>query len=308
MAKASVSGVHQRYLVAIQPSASSAHFTSGDSASAPAGLRICPTNTGNKPTQTAFPTGGTTLKTLFLAWQDPISQGHFPIGRLTNDCTRYQFVYTQGVLRAQQCGFQPLPSFPHFVMVYESPELFPLFSNRLLSRWRPEYADFLQWLNIPTHSDNPMEILAQSGGQRFTDTLTVFPASEPDEHGVYHIHFFAHVAQNLSPETKERIARLQPGEPLLWRADFSAPQNHQNLMLFTKDHATVGYCPQYILDDAFEMLLQYPHRVQVAVEQLNPPPAPLQFRLLCHMRVLAHDDFHPFSSLMYQPIQPALVC
>ncbi len=160
------------------------------------------------------------MKTLFLAWLDPISRSWFPIGRLTNDGKTYQFVYLQGVKAAQQqCGFQGLWSFPDLGKVYESPELFPLFSNRVGTRSRPDYPEFVQWLNIPEHEDDPMTILARSGGQRATDTFEVFPASLPpaslpDENGLYNIHFFAHGLRYLPPETVNRISCLQPGELL----------------------------------------------------------------------------------------------
>ena len=32
--------------------------------------------------------------------------------------------------------------------IYKSPDLFPLFANRLISRKRPEYKDFLRWLDL----------------------------------------------------------------------------------------------------------------------------------------------------------------
>lgn len=90
------------------------------------------------------------MKTLFLAWKDPVSLAWFPIGRLTFDGKLYRFVYIQGVLSAhQKADFPPLWSFPDLDRVYESPELFPLFANRLLRRSRPDYPDFVKWLNIP---------------------------------------------------------------------------------------------------------------------------------------------------------------
>ncbi|WP_121971239.1 hypothetical protein [Leptolyngbya sp. BC1307] len=69
---------------------------------------------------------------LFLAWQNPISRRWFPIGRLTFDGHLYRFGYIQGVVTAQQEGdFESLWAFPELNTVYESYELFPLFSNRL---------------------------------------------------------------------------------------------------------------------------------------------------------------------------------
>ncbi|GAA6624280.1 hypothetical protein [Scytonema sp. NUACC26] len=64
------------------------------------------------------------MKTLFLAWQDPISRAWFPIGRLTFDGEKYQFVYTYGSVEAQsKYGFQPLFAFPNLNKVYTSIEL-----------------------------------------------------------------------------------------------------------------------------------------------------------------------------------------
>lgn len=85
-----------------------------------------------------------TLKTLFLAWQDSDSRRWFPIGRLTFNTDKYEFVYTQGAKEAQkECGFEPLLSFPYLDQVYTSTQLFPVFANRLMPRSRPEYSDFV---------------------------------------------------------------------------------------------------------------------------------------------------------------------
>ena len=58
-------------------------------------------------------------QTLFLAWQDYESRVWFPIGRLTFDGARYQFIYIKGAKDAeQQCEFQPLISFFQWDKVY----------------------------------------------------------------------------------------------------------------------------------------------------------------------------------------------
>lgn len=238
------------------------------------------------------------MKTLFLAWQNPVSDAWFPIGRLFFDGKRYQFVYTQGVIAAQQeCGFQLLPSFPDLDKVYESPELFPLFANRLLRRSRPDYTDFMQWLNLPIDEDNPIAILARSGGQRVTDNLAVFPYLEPDENGVYHLRFFAQGLLNLPPETGDRISCLQTGEALHL---VCSTNSHA---LRTEDGYLVGYCPRYLLDNLLEVLRQYPEQVKVKVDRVNPPPTPLQLRLLCHLKADLPSGFYPFSNAMYQPVK-----
>ncbi|MGF2034827.1 MAG: HIRAN domain-containing protein [Nostoc sp. CmiVER01] len=243
------------------------------------------------------------MKTLFLAWQDPKSRAWFPIGRLTFDDIKYQFVYTYGATEAQvKCGFQPLISFPDLKEVYTSVELFPLFSNRLMRRSRPDYKNYIEWLNIPQHEDEPITILARSGGRKTTDNFEVFPCPEPDKNGLYHIHFFVHGVRHFPACAIERINQLQTGELLYLANEFQNPYDPRALLLCTEDHHIVGYCPRYIVNDVFKLKSKNPELVKVKVERVNPAPTPLQLRLLCNMTAEWDEDFRPFSSREYQPL------
>jgi hypothetical protein len=245
------------------------------------------------------------MKILFLAWQDPQSRAWFPVGRLSYDGRIYQFVYTRGALVAeQQAGFQPLQTFPGLEEVYESDALFPLFSNRLLGRTRPDYEEFAAWLNVPQHEDDPLVLLARSGGRRVTDELEVFPSAERDESGDYHIHFFAHGLRHLPAASVGRINDLNPGEKLLLLHDYQNPRDRLAVVLRTgdPDPFLVGYCPRYLLSDTLELLRNDPDRVQIAVERVNLPPAPLQLRLLCNMTARWPNGFIPYSGDDYRPI------
>ncbi|MEQ9232553.1 HIRAN domain-containing protein [Coleofasciculus sp. E2-BRE-01] len=243
-----------------------------------------------------------TPKTLFLAWQDPISRYWFSIGRLTFDGRLYQFIYTQGVKEAEaKCAFQPLSSFPYLDEVYTSTELFPVFANRLMSRSRPDYSSFMEWLNIPNDEHDPMTILARSGGERETDTLAVFPCPEVNTQGQYHLYFFSHGLRHLPSCAIERINQFESGEKLGLAHEFQNPYDAQSLILTTEDHYIVGYCPRYLLAEMFELIL-HKLNLEVQVERVNQPPKPLQFRLLCKMTVQASKDYRPFSSPHYQPL------
>ena len=242
------------------------------------------------------------MKTLFLAWEGSGSRSWFPIGRLTFNRKEYQFNYTNGVREAKdKCGFEPLPSFPDFHKVYTSQKLFPLFSNRVMPRSRPDYPEFVQWLNIPQHEDDPIALLARSGGKRVTDKFEVFPCPEPDEKGRYRIHFFAHGLRHLPKPAIERINGLQVGELLSLAHEFQNRHDPSALLLCTEDHWIVGYCPRYLCGDFFQIISQDRELVRVEVDRLNQPPTPLQFRLLCKMTA-DWGDFRPFSSQMYQPV------
>ncbi|MBE9198508.1 MULTISPECIES: HIRAN domain-containing protein [unclassified Nodularia (in: cyanobacteria)] len=243
------------------------------------------------------------MKRLFLAWQDPNTRAWFPIGRLNFDGKQYQFVYTQGALAAQaQYGFPGLLSFPDLNKVYTSMELFPLFCNRLKRHSRPDYKNYIEWLNIPEGEDDPISILSRSGGRKATDNFEVFPDPQPDANNLYHIHFFAHGLRHLPTCATERINQLQPWELLYLAHEFQNPYDQKALLLCTEDHHIVGYCPRYIVDDVFQLKNKNPELVKVQVERVNPAPTPLQLRLLCSMTAEWHEDFHPFSSQEYQQI------
>jgi hypothetical protein len=185
--------------------------------------------------------------------------------------------------------------------------LFPLFTNRLLSRSRPDYEQYVQWLNVPLDQDDPIALLARNGGRRATDSFEVFPCPTLDEKGYYHIHFFAHGLRHLPSASVIRTAELQPGERLLLMHDFQNPYDSLALALRTDggSHGNsyiVGYCPRYLLGDAFKILMDCPDSVHVAVERVNLPPAPLQLRLLCNMSACWPQDFTPFSEGQYEPL------
>jgi len=240
---------------------------------------------------------------LFLAWQDYTSRVWFPIGRLTYDGTRYQFVYIKGAKDAeQQCRFQPLISFPQWDEVYYSNHLFPIFANRLMSASRPEYPSFVERLNVALDEDDPMVLLARSEGKRETDSLTVFPCPEPDEEGKYELHFFAHGLRYLPKSAISRIEQFQVGNKLWLAHEFQNEYDTRALTLNTQDHYIVGYCPRYLLSSVFDLVMRNPQLVDVRVERINPFPTPLRFRFLCKMTYFILNEVQPFSQDEYQPI------
>ena len=258
-------------------------------------------------------------QTLFLAWKDAMppagggisavrqdyeSRVWFPIGRLTFDGARYQFVYIKGAKDAeQQCGFQPLISFPQWDEVYYSNHLFPIFANRLMSRSRPEYRSFVERLNVSLEEDDPMVLLARSEGKRETDSFTVFPCPEPDEEGKYELHFFAHGLRYLPEGAIAKIEQFQVGDKLWLAYEFQNEYDTRALTLNTQDHYIVGYCPRYLSRLVFDVLMRSPQLVDVRVEKINHSPTPLKFRLLCRMTYSTLDGIQPFSQEEYQPIK-----
>jgi hypothetical protein len=238
---------------------------------------------------------------LYVAWRDPENRGWFPVGRLSFDGEVYRFVYTKGARKSPH--FIPFGRMEDLDVVYESHELFPLFANRLLSKKRPEYQDFLRWLGIPAGQDDPLKLLARTGGIRETDTLAVFPCPERREDNTYCMQFFSHGLRYLSAGAIERVHNLHPAERLYLMLD---PQNAHDpwaVMLRTDDPiALVGFCPRYFVQD-FRFLLERcdPKAVQVVVMRVNPD-APTQLRLLCRLTALWPEGFRPCAEESYEPL------
>ena len=84
-------------------------------------------------------------QTLFLAWHG-VGENRFwfPVGRLDADVAtpEYRFRYTKGAERAQEkAGFSTILSFPELTKDYRSPELFPLFRNRVMNPARARFSE-----------------------------------------------------------------------------------------------------------------------------------------------------------------------
>lgn len=247
-------------------------------------------------------------QTLLVAWQDPVARRWRPVGRLSRAGSLFEFVYVKGAESAQrESGFRPFESFTKLDDIYQSDVLFPLFANRVPSPSRSDYQDFTTWLNVPAGERDPIVLLARSAGRRATDSLELFPIPLPNDEGAYVAHFFAHGIRYATPEAKDRILRLKVGDSLLLAHDFQNELDCRALLLRTREDTDdgrhiVGYCPSYLLDDAFDLIVRCEFQPLVTVEKINPPPAPIQMRLLCKLDGCWPDGFAPFSGEAYKPI------
>jgi hypothetical protein len=247
------------------------------------------------------------VSTLFVAWQDQESRRWFPIGRLDADRDRYIFAYTGGARRAQvEAGFRPLVSFPELYTIYLSEDLFPLFSNRLLPRSRPEYESYLNWLGVDETERDPVTILARSGGRKATDTLELFPSPDRNERGEYEIYFLMHGLNHVPEDSLKRAMVLSPGELLLPMRDFQNPKDSEAVAFRTaeqydKDLYIVGYCPRYLRSEILR-LVDLGYQPRITVERVNRAPAPREFRLLCKVVTQWPSGFQPFNEPDFQPL------
>lgn len=246
------------------------------------------------------------MKTLFLAWRDP-GQRWYPIGRLSFSDQKYRFVYLEGAIEAQEhAGFRPLPAFSDMTKVHESETLFPVFANRLPSPSREEFSSFVEWLSLDAGERDPLVLLARSTGHRETDMFEVFECPEPDERGMYSMHAFVHGLRHRTPEAIEMAKSLKAGDALRVTAD---PENRYDSLAIQAHTADgehhLGYLPRYLSPELHRLGLD---AVSASVVRVNPPPAPMQFRLLTRLEAAWPEGFAPCSGPEFFPLAVTAAC
>ena len=240
---------------------------------------------------------------LYVAWKQPESGEWLPVARLEQTASgMYRFIYTKGVYRAS--NFFPFSGLERLDVAYESGTLFPMFSNRLISRSRPEFRDYLRWLGLADGSNDPMSMLALTGGIRGTDSIELFRPPEMSGDGEYRLDFFARSLSFLPAETISLIGRLEVGTSLFLMHDSQNPYDRNALTLRTDNPIFLaGFCPKYYVKDLMMFLQSAPSHLLVTVKCVNPD-APLNMRLRCTVSarppmgfsaLSEEDDFKPFS-------------
>jgi len=246
------------------------------------------------------------VRTLFLAWQDPDERSWFTVGRLDQKNGTYVFRYTQGAEAARERGFDPIVSFPDLSRTYESDEIFPLFANQVLSRNRPEFDDFVEWLSLPKDEADPVAILARTGDQ-VTEPLEIFPYPTQRSEDTYVVHFFVRGLRHQSACAIERVQSLEPGVPLRLMPDIQNEHDPHACLLRTPereegDMHLMGYLPRYLARELAQLSWDQMTNSTVEVVRVNPSPAPVHFRILCRLTMTWSSDRTPFDAPVYQPL------
>lgn len=236
------------------------------------------------------------MNTLYIAWQDPQTRAWHTVGKLTKEQDVYCFVYTQGAKTSPR--FNYLGRMFDLTKRYYSRELFPLFANRILNKSRAEYPDYLRWLALdPNASQEPMQLLARSGGKRATDELCVYPHPERNEQGQSVLYFLSHGLRYLDEESLQRIENLQAEDYLILRHENNSHDEFALLVETQQQPIKVGYCPRYLNRDLGVILKRT--AINLSVARLNHD-APLQFRLLCKAEFNMPIDYNAFTGGEYQ--------
>lgn len=217
---------------------------------------------------------------VYLSWQDPVSRLWFVVGRLSQVDEGYEFAYTEGATKSS--NFILFPGMEALDKKYFSPNLFPLFANRLLSKNRKEYKEFIDWLELPVDQRSPLDILSRSGGARATDSFQVFRQVKVSENSCFSTVFFLHGLSHVGKNAADRVLALEEGEELRLGLDIQNPVDINSVMVLAKPTEVIGFLPRYLAKDIGTLLQHDPQSLRATVVARHDH-APRHYRLLCRL-------------------------
>lgn len=220
------------------------------------------------------------MKHLYVAWQDEGTREWVPVAMLKEIDDGYVLRYTRGARRCK--GFVGLGRMAELDKVYFSKTLFPFFLNRMISKSRPEYKNYLKWLGLNEVAGDPMSIMAVTGGVRATDSFELVPSPHQEGDKLV-LDFFPRGLRYMPPSTIETISSLTQGTRLYLVRDVQNPKDANALLLRTDaPNVLVGYMPKYYCSGLGLLLDDVANDVIVEVKCVNTE-APLDMRLLCKL-------------------------
>jgi len=242
---------------------------------------------------------GATMTRLAVSWQHPHNRRHEPVGLLSCDDHGFHFRYLR---RAQDVpGFQPFLGFEDLGRIYSSPQLFPLFTQRIIRPSRPDFPRFLQALWLTDQADD-WQILARSQGQREGDGIRVLMEPSVDASGDTNTIFLVHGVRHRlrdDPDVEAALTTLQRGDRLRLVNEPQNPVNPLAVLVSNDGDTRLGWVPT--------VLLSYIHRaqeygvLQVTVLQSSGPTVPPGYRLLVEVKGRIDAGYRPFDGPDWVP-------
>ena len=248
------------------------------------------------------------MTTLYLAWQDRLNRGWYPIGRMTRhemEPFDYEFEYVRGAEEAREVANPfviPVPGFPELDKTYHASDVFPAFRYRAMNQGRPDRHEYLESLGLDADKADLMEELAVSGGIGVVDSFEVFPSIEPDFDGRFKARLVVRGLRRTDSGIVERVASLDPGDRLELVFASDGPFDEHAVGVSTADQHLLGWLPRFLVDVLRNDEGQNVIDLEVRVAQVNHE-APWSHRLLVVLSGQLPPGVDPMGELeQYQPI------
>lgn len=178
---------------------------------------------------------------LWVVWGEPTEGRRRRIGELWRDREGYAFAYVKEADAAQTEGFKLLPEFPEPRTTdapYRSRYLFSTFAQRIPSPKRADFDSIMAAWGV-LNTDDPLEVLAASGGVQMTDRIELAEHRADDDD--LSSPLFIRVAGTRYYPAAEQI---QADTELELARELSNPQDASATMLRTPDGQQIGYVPK----------------------------------------------------------------
>lgn len=180
---------------------------------------------------------------LYLIWKDPQTRRNFTVGKLCRG-EKYTFEYCDEADEAVACGWNKLDAFSG-KQVYQSDNLFPVFSSRLPDRKRRDIAKILEKYGLSEFDE--FELLRKSQGRLPIDTYEFIDPIFSDEQTIEREFFVMGVRHTAL--CKGNDCHLLPapaaGELLRLEEERDNPYDPFAIRVLTKEGVHLGYVPRY---------------------------------------------------------------
>lgn len=239
------------------------------------------------------------VRRMAIAWQHPDERSVRPVGMLQYDGQTHEFFYLRTV--SEMHDFRPFLNFPDLARIYRSTDLFPMFSQRVMSPRRPDYTQYLQQLDL-THSATPWEQLARTEGKLASDTIQLIPEPEVDGKGRTQSQFLVAGIRHQIKDEYQRdliLSRLKRGDKLQLVDELENSVNPRAVLVSTRDQVTLGWVPNMLVDYVHDVRDGGPFSVEVT--HVNGPDAPSHMRLLALIEGQLKPGSRPFAGPNWQP-------
>ncbi|MCP4690896.1 MAG: hypothetical protein GY859_22785 [Desulfobacterales bacterium] len=164
-----------------------------------------------------------------------------------------------------------------------------------------DYEEYLGRLGLAPGTTDPFTILARCEGRRHTDNIELFGLPDFDKESGKIIYRFIVRDIGRVKHAEEKIKTIKPDGRLLYMLDPQNPTGRGAIALTTRDHQLLGFAPPY-LGDEIAHLSSRADSLEVFIDNVNLPPAPLFQMLICRFEAPRPDGFRPLSVECYKPI------
>lgn len=204
---------------------------------------------------------------LFVLWSDPKDGSRHIVGELGRDKEGFTFAYRPELDRAVSRGFSLLPEFPEQRDRYMSRHLFGTFAQRIPAPARPDFAQMMDAWGVPADvRDDPMEILARSGGIQFTDRIELAEYRADDDPLEDQLLF-----RVAGQRYQKAQARLEVGDTVTLLPEKDNPHDDSATLVLMREGQPIGYVPRQYSRLISRHLQQHHSIAAIAVHRLLVP-------------------------------------